>query len=168
MKDCPCGNGFPYTDCCGPLIRGLGYADTAEDLMRARFTAFALGHWSYLENSLVPDERGSAQGLEQQEKVINWVRLEILDSNGGGEFDEEGEVSFIAHFTQDGENKTLQETSKFLKVNGKWFYSQRESKILPTKLGSSEEPFKRKKQKLGRNSPCPCNSGKKFKRCCGK
>ena len=53
MKDCPCGTGFPYTDCCGPLIRGVGHADTAEDLMRSRFTAFALGHWDYLENSLI-------------------------------------------------------------------------------------------------------------------
>ena len=35
MKDCPCGTGFPYTDCCGPLIRGASPADTAEDLMRS-------------------------------------------------------------------------------------------------------------------------------------
>ncbi|SVD70987.1 uncharacterized protein METZ01_LOCUS423841, partial [marine metagenome] len=39
MKYCPCGTEFPYTDCCGPLIRGASPADTAEDLMRSRFTA---------------------------------------------------------------------------------------------------------------------------------
>ena len=33
--------------------------------------------------------------------------------------------------------------------------------------GSVKEPIKRKNEKVGRNSPCPCGSGKKFKRCCG-
>lgn len=29
-------------------------------------------------------------------------------------------------------------------------------------------PFRRQTPKVGRNDPCPCGSGKKFKRCCGK
>ena len=29
-------------------------------------------------------------------------------------------------------------------------------------------PYKRKEAKIGRNSPCPCGSGKKYKQCCGK
>ena len=34
----------------------------------------------------------------------------------------------------------------------------------------SEEELKRlyKEQKVGRNDPCPCGSGKKYKKCCGK
>ena len=28
-------------------------------------------------------------------------------------------------------------------------------------------PFRREKSKVGRNDPCPCGSGKKFKKCCG-
>ena len=55
MEDCPCGTGFLYTDCCGPLIRGLSNADTAEDLMRARFSAFSKGTWDYLEKTRYPD-----------------------------------------------------------------------------------------------------------------
>lgn len=31
-----------------------------------------------------------------------------------------------------------------------------------------QEPFVRKEKKVGRNDPCPCGSGKKYKRCCGK
>ncbi|MBO5523739.1 MAG: SEC-C domain-containing protein [Roseburia sp.] len=27
-------------------------------------------------------------------------------------------------------------------------------------------PFRREKEKIGRNAPCPCGSGKKFKQCC--
>ena len=30
-----------------------------------------------------------------------------------------------------------------------------------------EKPFVRETQKIGRNAPCPCGSGKKYKRCCG-
>ena len=30
------------------------------------------------------------------------------------------------------------------------------------------ETFRRETPKVGRNDPCPCGSGKKFKRCCGK
>ncbi|MBF0185107.1 MAG: preprotein translocase subunit SecA [Magnetococcales bacterium] len=38
-------------------------------------------------------------------------------------------------------------------------------------MGESEQdprtPFRREGEKVGRNSPCPCGSGKKFKQCCG-
>ena len=30
------------------------------------------------------------------------------------------------------------------------------------------EPIKREGDKIGRNAPCPCGSGKKYKKCCGK
>jgi uncharacterized protein YecA (UPF0149 family) len=29
-------------------------------------------------------------------------------------------------------------------------------------------PIRRPWPKIGRNEPCPCNSGRKFKKCCGK
>jgi preprotein translocase subunit SecA len=31
----------------------------------------------------------------------------------------------------------------------------------------SKKPVKRAKKKVGRNDPCPCGSGKKYKKCCG-
>lgn len=31
-----------------------------------------------------------------------------------------------------------------------------------------EQPYRRLAAKVGRNEPCPCNSGKKYKKCCGK
>jgi SEC-C motif domain protein len=33
-------------------------------------------------------------------------------------------------------------------------------------FGSLAEPFRRERPKIGRNEPCPCGSGKKFKKCC--
>jgi preprotein translocase subunit SecA len=33
---------------------------------------------------------------------------------------------------------------------------------------ADEAPVDAASQKIGRNDPCPCGSGKKFKKCCGK
>jgi preprotein translocase subunit SecA len=33
---------------------------------------------------------------------------------------------------------------------------------------ATREPVKRKNAKVGRNDPCPCGSGKKYKQCCGR
>ncbi len=33
---------------------------------------------------------------------------------------------------------------------------------------STPKPVKRAREKVGRNAPCPCGSGKKYKKCCGK
>ena len=57
MKDCPCGLQSPYADCCGPLVRGTGYADTAEDLMRSRYTAYTQRNWDYLIQTTHSSER---------------------------------------------------------------------------------------------------------------
>jgi preprotein translocase subunit SecA len=32
----------------------------------------------------------------------------------------------------------------------------------------SGETVRRQTEKIGRNDPCPCGSGKKYKKCCGK
>ena len=69
MKDCPCGSNFPYTDCCGPLIRGTSFADTAEDLMRSRYTAFTENNWEYLVLTSHPKEKKEmAGGMTNAEK----------------------------------------------------------------------------------------------------
>lgn len=34
--------------------------------------------------------------------------------------------------------------------------------------GDKKKPAKRESDKIGRNAPCPCGSGKKYKKCCGK
>ena len=166
MKDCPCGTGFPYTDCCGPLIRGVGHADTAEDLMRSRFTAMAKNQWDYLEKTLYPGDRKPARRPTRQPDGIDWTKLEIFDVRDGGASDDEGEVNFSAHYTENGEEKTLRETSKFIKENGRWYYSERQSKITAAIATPASQPFVRGQPKVGRNDPCPCGSKKKYKKCC--
>lgn len=169
MKDCPCGTDFPYTDCCGPLIRGAIPADTAEDLMRSRYTAFARREWDYLEKTRHSDdgEPEKSKSSHYRQEGIAWTKLEILGSRNGGAFDDEGEVSFIAHYKENDEDKTLRETSKFIKENGLWRYRGPQSKAAPAIETPSAKPFVRDQPKVGRNDPCICGSKKKYKKCCG-
>ena len=38
----------------------------------------------------------------------------------------------------------------------------------PSNTAPTPQPFVREERKVGRNEPCPCGSGKKYKQCCGK
>ena len=157
--------GFTYTDCCGPLIRSVGVADTAEDLMRSRYTAYTKKNWDYLIQTTRSEERPDKEGFSRWENDVRWRRLEIVGCRKGGREDSEGEVSFIAYYSEGGEEKTLQESSKFTKENGRWYYCPQESR---TRTSQEQPPFIRAREKVGRNDPCLCGSGKKFKKCCGK
>ena len=170
MKDCPCGSNFHYTDCCGPLIRGTSFADTAEDLMRSRYTAFAQKNWEYLVLTSHPEEKKEMARLESSivDQGAEWKRLEIVDTRKGGREDNEGQVDFIAHYIKDGAPQTLRESSRFYKTNGRWVYSRKDSTLPPVPTASVKKPktFIREEAKVGRNDPCPCGSGKKYKKCC--
>ena len=170
MKDCPCGFNFPYTDCCGPLIRGTSFADTAEDLMRSRYTAFAQKNWEYLVLTSHPEEKKEMARLESSlvDQGAEWKRLEIVGTRQGGIEDNEGQVDFIANYIKDGTPQTLGESSRFYKINGRWVYSRKDSTLSPVPTASVIKPktFIREEAKVGRNDPCPCGSGKKYKKCC--
>uniref|UniRef100_UPI003563DCE8 YchJ family protein n=1 Tax=Desulfosarcina sp. TaxID=2027861 RepID=UPI003563DCE8 len=60
MALCPCGSGKDYEDCCGPLIKGDRVADTAEDLMRSRYTAHAKKNFDYIFETTHPSNRQEA------------------------------------------------------------------------------------------------------------
>tara|TARA_Y100001934_G_scaffold60610_1_gene75109 strand:+ start:2157 stop:2693 length:537 start_codon:yes stop_codon:yes gene_type:complete len=170
MKDCPCGSNFPYTDCCGPLIRGTSFADTAEDLMRSRYTAFTENNWEYLVLTSHPQEKKEMARLESTlvDQGAKWKRLEITRTLKGGREDNEGQVDFVAHYVRAGTSEELRESSKFYKINGHWVYSRKDSILSPVPVTSMEKPktLIRDKAKVGRNDPCPCGSGKKYKKCC--
>lgn len=177
MKDCPCGLESPYTDCCGRLIRGSGYADTAEDLMRSRYSAFALQEWDYLVSTLCSAERAkkTASDFEKGSGDLQWEKLEIHGTRQGGREDDEGKVEFAAHYSESGDEFSIHETAHFFKEDGRWVYSEKKSNshvhAAGDSCGHSHEPKKpvvRESAKVGRNDPCPCDSGKKYKKCCGK
>lgn len=120
MKDlCPCGLGEPYGECCGPLHAGEREAATAEQLMRSRYSAFAVGDADYLLRTWHPRTRPAELDLDTAQR---WLRLEILSRTGGGPFDTEGTVDFRALYRLDGATASLTEHSRFTRSGKAWLY----------------------------------------------
>ena len=162
MSKCPCGSGSEFSACCEPIITGKTPAPTAEALMRSRYSAHVKGIYEYLGTSMHPDMRGelSVDEIKEWSEQISWTGLEILDSKNGSENDVTGEVEFVAKYTLGGVPQELREHSFFRKEGDDWYYVEGVVK--------GQETFRREAPKVGRNEPCPCGSGKKFKKCCGK
>ena len=148
---CPCGRYKPYQACCEPLHVGASQAQTAEHLMRSRYAAFCKRHVDYLIATLHPSKRkpDDRDVLARTIDRHQWLGLRILDTHRGGRTDDVGYVEFVAYFSSPGQ---MHERSTFVKEKGQWFYLE----------GEQMEPVK-----TGRNAPCWCGSGKKYKRCHG-
>ncbi|MFB4293485.1 YchJ family protein [Nonomuraea sp. ATR24] len=116
---CHCGLAAPYRDCCGRLHRGEGAAPTAESLMRSRFSAFAVGDEGYLLRTWHPATRPAGVGLDRR---VRWTGLEILETTGGSVVHTEGTVRFRAHYRERGRAGTMEEHSRFVRVDGRWVY----------------------------------------------
>ena len=157
MALCPCGSGAALDTCCGPVIAGTKAAPTAEALMRSRYTAFVLGDLDHIENSYASDKRDllNPPGVRDMFGSVEWLGLVIFDTTADGEPDDFGTVDFAARFRQDGKVSVHRERSNFRREDGRWVYVDG---VTPD-IGSSG--------KIGRNDPCSCGSGKKYKKCCG-
>jgi len=115
---CPCGLGDSYDACCGRWQAGAA-APTAEALMRSRYSAFATGDAGYLLRTWHPSARPRTLTLDPD---IQWTRLAVLDSDGGGLFETAGTVRFRAVYQRRGQRGVLAETSRFVRLDGAWTY----------------------------------------------
>jgi SEC-C motif-containing protein len=156
---CPCGSGKNYSECCEPIINRTAKAETPEALMRSRYSAYAKAEILWLRDSLEEKQRKDfdEKGARQWSKQSEWLGLKIIQSKieEGGD---KGSVEFSAKFKQDGIAREHREISEFARKNGEWLLT--EGRMV------KPEPV-RKEQTIGRNDPCPCGSGKKYKKCCG-
>ncbi|GLK16707.1 YchJ family protein [Herbiconiux flava] len=120
---CPCLSGSPYGECCGPFHAGTAVAPTAEQLMRSRFSAFAVGDAGYLLATWHPSTRPASLELDDS---LRWYRLDILSRSAGGPLDTEGVVEFAAHHRphpgHEGTAGAQHETSRFVREGGRWYY----------------------------------------------
>ena len=126
---CPCGSGGVYGACCGPLHRGQAQAATAEQLMRSRYSAFALEALDYLIATHPDPQQSAAQrrrDLRASCRQTRWLGLEIVAVDRGGPRDLEGSVCFEARFRAGGRIAVLRETSWFERCGrdpqGAWLY----------------------------------------------
>jgi SEC-C motif domain protein len=115
---CPCGLGEEYEACCGRYHGGTR-APTAEQLMRSRYSAFAVGDAAYLLRTWHPSARPRTLELDPG---CRWTRLAVLGTTGGGLFDATGTVSFRAIYVLDGQRHVLTENSRFVREGKRWLY----------------------------------------------
>lgn len=156
---CPCGSGARFADCCEQVINGERESQTAEELMRARYAAIVTGAIAFIVASNHSRTRREIDipYIREWSQNSTWRGLEIIgtrlvDSNTAY-------VSFEAQFTQDGKDRSHREKSLFERENGQWRFVTGDELKNPTVRHEAPRP--------GRNEPCPCGSGKKYKKCCG-
>jgi SEC-C motif-containing protein len=121
---CPCTSKKPYDRCCGPFHAGGTFPETAEQLMRSRFSAYALGKVDYLIATRLEAKRGeeNRDELIQYCKSVSCVGLKIVSKEQGGKTDDTGIVTFHASLQANGRRSLHIETSSFARENGKWMY----------------------------------------------
>jgi SEC-C motif-containing protein len=98
--------------CCLPLHAGERQAETAEQLMRSRYSAFAVGDSDYLWRTWHPRTRPDNVSIDSG---LVWTGLEILDRAAG-------EVEFRASYREGQRTGTLRERSRFAVRARRWFY----------------------------------------------
>lgn len=128
--------------------------------MRSRYSAFAKGEIDYIKNTL--DAKGKKtfdrKAITDWSKNATWQKLEIHETEKGQPGDTDGIVEFTAHFEMEGKPVAHRERSLFKVIDGEW-------KFIDT-VDAIKKPVVREAVP-GRNDPCHCGSGKKYKKCHG-
>jgi SEC-C motif-containing protein len=149
MQLCPCNPQHLLANCCGKYHAGEP-APTAEILMRSRYSAYALGLIDYLVATTLPAQQKilDENGIRAWSTQSTWLGLDVQN------FEELADkmhatVTFVAKWKdRQGEHQHL-EKSGFVKTNDRWYFLDPTASL-----------------NLGRNDPCPCGNGTKFKKCC--
>lgn len=142
---CYCGSSKEFKECCELFLKGSLKPQTPQQLMRSRYSAFATGMGSYIVNTTAKENRyeEDCELIEEFAASVIWLKLEIVSAK-------DNFVEFKAYYRDLDGIKLQHEKSIFTQEDGMWFYK-------------SGELFN---SKIERNEPCPCSSGKKYKKCC--
>ena len=153
-----------YADCCQPYHDALNNSDdnvnnvsdlkaeSAERLMRTRYSAFVLSKAEYIVKTTLAAQQAllDIKAIEQWARETNWAGLEIV-SHVAKLGKRHAQVEFKAYYTKpDGQQAAHHELSSFVEIEGRWYF-----------LDSTVD------MNVSQKQPCICGSGEKFKRCCG-
>jgi SEC-C motif-containing protein len=147
---CPCGSQQLLDTCCGRYHAGTP-APTAEALMRSRYSAYTLGLIDYLVDTTLPAQQSGLDrdGIQSWSQGSTWLGLEVEEAQLIEGNPQHAYVTFVAHWRDLNGEQRHRERSAFVQHAHRWYF------IDPTV-----------ELKTGRNDPCPCASGQKFKKCC--
>lgn len=145
---CPCQSSRTYQQCCQPFHCGE-LPQTAEQLMRSRYTAYTQKNIDYIVQTTVPSQQSllDRDAMEHWAETTQWSGLEVLAHSNLSKL--HSSVEFNAFFDAESGRHRHHEISLFVRIEGKWYF------VDPTVLLPTQK------------SPCLCGSGKKFKHCCG-
>ena len=143
------------------FLSGAAHPTTAQELLHARYQAIVRGDIDYIIQTTHSKTHGDIVQAEVEEwsKNSKWLGLEIKKTAEGLEPDQKGEIIFRARFIADGKTQDHWEHSLFEKEDGQWRFVDAQN--------PKGAPVVRSEPKVGRNDPCTCGSGKKFKKCHG-
>jgi SEC-C motif-containing protein len=148
---CPCGSQQNYADCCKLHHLNTQIANTPEQLMRARYSAYVLKNAKYVYHTYAGGKKAEnpVNEIEDFANSCRFIKLTVLESDHE---ENTGSVEFKAHYFYQNLYCELHEQSQFIKEDGQWRYL----KVLILPVADT---------KVGRNDDCPCGSGKKYKKC---
>jgi len=130
--------------------------------MRSRYSAYASGDYDYLIRTHDPETcKTDAADLRRGSGRLTWLGLRVERTERGGVDDDDGRVTFTASFFDGRQRGELRERSRFRRLEGAWVYVDGS---VPLGVWSPLAPT----VSIGRNAPCSCGSGRKYKRCCGR
>ena len=122
---CPCGSQKKYKKCCKTFHDGV-LPKSALELMKSRYSAYSVGKSEYIINTTHEKNKDFSTNIKSwNSDILNFCentkfeKLEIIDFIDGVE---ESFVTFKATLIQDKKDVSFIEKSRFLNVNGKWFY----------------------------------------------
>ncbi|BCE02545.1 YchJ family protein [Marinicellulosiphila megalodicopiae] len=146
-QPCPCCSQRLFKDCCEPFLNQSLFTETTEQLMRSRYSAYVTANINYLLATTSEQTRNESdkQAMQEWADQARWLKLEVLNSN-------ENQIEFKAYYFIGNKVEAIHETSEFIKEGDKWMYLDGDAHM--------------HSYDIGRNEPCPCGSGKKFKKCC--
>jgi SEC-C motif-containing protein len=123
-QPCPCGSNRSLAVCCLPCITGAQPAQTAEQLMRSRYTAHVFVQVDYLWQTWSAEQRqrSSPEQIYAWAASCEWLGLQIISTSAGQSTDAEGTVDFVALYQHDGNFLQHHEIARFRQSLGRWFY----------------------------------------------
>lgn len=118
--------------------------------MRSRYCAYTLGLIDYLVNTTLPAQQEGLDraAIAQWSRESSWLGLDVERAEPAS--GDRAQVTFVAHWADpDGRQHSHRECSDFVRRHERWYFVEPGRSV-----------------RAGRNEPCPCGSGRKFKQCC--
>ncbi|WP_352338834.1 YchJ family protein [Psychrobacter sp. 16-MNA-CIBAN-0192] len=153
-----------YKDCCQEFHDNIDKTDgikpdSAERLMRSRYSAFVLVKPDYIIKTTLPAQQEllDNQSIESWAKETDWAGLKIVKHTSKlGK--RHAQVEFKAFYNTENGLQAHHELSTFVKTNDKFASPTNERWYFldPTVAMT-----------VSQKQPCICGSGERFKRCCG-